>query len=568
MAKSNSYARAHIPLLVTIALGMFLDGLDGTIVNVALPDISESFGMDSSLSSWIVTVYFLVLAGLVLIFGKLCDSGAIKKIIIAGFLVFSLASLACGLSEDIVVLLAARAVQGVGASMLAASSVMLSVKFLPSHMTSFGLGVGLLGSSIGAAIGPALGGVLAETLSWHWVFFINVPVGIVAAVIAHRAIPADTGFDRSAFDYKGSVLLFLSLVTGLYALESFPSHGVTTATVVSLVLFVVLFSVFVLYERRISIPVLNLKVFRSGRFVAVSVSFLIMNACYMGCLYLLPYYMRMELGFDTIMCGLFLLVAAVMTLIFCLKVGKMADMRGNRPFVIAGCFLRVVAPEGLRVRAALVLHLLRQRPGHGAVRGAVRVRVRVRRAAHRRPRPRGVHGGIRVRHGLRSRHRSPGADPVLGGQREEVRGMTIRTSFDRIYRAMTVMEQCVDERQGTMDLTYKEMMYLYLIDLTEDCTVSKLADMINVSLPAVTKRINSLEERGLVQRTRSEGDGRVKTVTLSERGAALSKRMDDLFYPILDRFAERFPQEDVARFCMMLDMLSDDIEGAIRGDAQ
>ena len=146
--------------------------------------------------------------------------------------------------------------------------------------------------------------------------------------------------------------------------------------------------------------------------------------------------------------------------------------------------------------------------------------------------------------------------------------MTIRTSFDRIYRAMTVMEQCVDENRGTVDLTYKEMMYLYLIDMTPDCTVSKLADMINVSLPAVTKRINSLEERGLVQRTRSEGDGRVKTVTLSERGAALSKRMDDLFYPILDRFAERFPQEDVARFCMMLDMLSDDIEGAIRGSAQ
>ena len=146
--------------------------------------------------------------------------------------------------------------------------------------------------------------------------------------------------------------------------------------------------------------------------------------------------------------------------------------------------------------------------------------------------------------------------------------MTIRTSFDRIYRALAVMEQCVDESRGTVDLSYKEMMYLYMIDLTEDCTVSKLADMINVSLPAVTKRINSLEERGLVQRTRSEGDGRVKTVTLSERGAALSKRMDDVFYPILDRFAERFPEEDVARFCMMLDMLSDDIEGAIRGDAQ
>ncbi len=144
--------------------------------------------------------------------------------------------------------------------------------------------------------------------------------------------------------------------------------------------------------------------------------------------------------------------------------------------------------------------------------------------------------------------------------------MNIRSSFDRVYRALTVMEQCVDERQGTVDLSYKEMLYLYLIDLTEDCTVSKLADMINVSLPAVTKRINSLEERGLVMRTRNEVDGRVKTVTLSDRGEALSKRMDDMFYPILDRFAQRFSEEDIDKFCMMLDMLSDDIEGAIRGE--
>lgn len=344
MEENSSFSyRGHLLLLVTIALGMFLDGLDGTIVNVALPDMSESFAIDSSMSSWIVTIYFLVLAGLVLIFGKLCDSGAIKKILIAGFLIFSFASLACGLSYDIVLLLAFRAVQGIGASMLAASSIMLSVRFLPTNMTSFGLGVGLLGSSIGAAIGPALGGILAETISWHWIFFINVPVGIVAAFIALKAIPRDIGFDRSEFDYKGSVLLFLSLVTGLYALESFPSHGVTTATVAALVLFVILFSLFVKYEHKIRLPVLNLSLFRGRSFVAVAVSFLIMNACYMGCLYLLPYFMRVELGFDTIRCGMFLLIMAVMTLVFCLKVGKMADVRGNRPFVIAGFVLLVIA---------------------------------------------------------------------------------------------------------------------------------------------------------------------------------------------------------------------------------
>ena len=146
--------------------------------------------------------------------------------------------------------------------------------------------------------------------------------------------------------------------------------------------------------------------------------------------------------------------------------------------------------------------------------------------------------------------------------------MSIRQSFDRMYLSMSIMEECVSERNSLPEVSHKEMLYLYIIALTEDCTASRIAEMLGVSLPAVTKRLNALEERGLVQRTRSEGDGRVKTVTLSERGAALSKRMDDLFYPILDRFAERFPQEDVARFCMMLDMLSDDIEGAIRGGAQ
>ena len=96
--------------------------------------------------------------------------------------------------------------------------------------------------------------------------------------------------------------------------------------------------------------------------------------------------------------------------------------------------------------------------------------------------------------------------------------MSARDSFDRIYRALTILEQCFDENRGTVNLTYKEMMYIYLIDFTDGCTVSKLAETIGVSLPAVTKRINSLEERGFVTRTRSEGDGRVKTIGLSDKG--------------------------------------------------
>ena len=146
--------------------------------------------------------------------------------------------------------------------------------------------------------------------------------------------------------------------------------------------------------------------------------------------------------------------------------------------------------------------------------------------------------------------------------------MSARDSFDRMYRAVTIMEQCFDENRGTVDLTYKEMMYIYLIDFTDGCTVSKLAETIGVSLPAVTKRINSLEERGFVTRTRSEGDGRVKTIGLSEKGRGIARRMDDVFYPVLDRAVSRFSAEEVSAFCRVLEALSDEIEGSIKGGSE
>ena len=330
-------------ITVTMVLGVLMDGIDGSIVNVALPAIAHGFGTDTSVVSWVTISYFLLMAGFLLPFGRIASAGHIRKVFLFGFAVFTIGSVACALSPTLSALIASRVVQGLGAAAIAAVAPMICVKVLPPEHLGRSLGIMSVAASMGFALGPALGGLIVEFLSWHWIFFINVPIGLVAAFIALKALPRDSSFDRSAFDYNGSVLLFLSLIFGLYALESMPSHGVTTTTVASLALFAVLFSVFLLYERRQTVQVLRLRLFRSGRFVAVSVSFLILNACYMGCLYLLPYFMRVELGFDTIMCGIMLLIAAVMTLVFCLKVGRMADLRGNRPFVIAGCFLMVVA---------------------------------------------------------------------------------------------------------------------------------------------------------------------------------------------------------------------------------
>ncbi len=333
----------QLMLLTVVAMSLFLDGLDGTIVNVVLPEIAMSFGTDTGGTSWVVTVYFLMMAGLILIFGKIADGGAIKRVFTWGLLVFSFSSLACGLSESLGMLLVFRAAQGIGAAMLAVSAFMLCVKYLPKRMAAFALSVSVLGTSIGAAMGPVLGGVLAGMASWHWVFFINVPVGLVAVALAHYAIPADGGFTGKGFDLKGAVLLFISLVSGLYVLESSPGNGFDELSLVCVAVFVVCFSLFVRNELRVADPLLKLSLFRYRRLIAAIVVMVIMNMCYMGCLYLLPFYLDIGMGLDSVQSGMYLLIPAASTLVFCLWVGKLADRIGNRPFVIVACIVMLAA---------------------------------------------------------------------------------------------------------------------------------------------------------------------------------------------------------------------------------
>lgn len=345
VAKSSEESKIgigkYLLLFVVMILGTFLDGLDGTIVNVVLPEIADTFGVGTSEASWVITIYFLIMAGLILIIGKVCDRGAIKKVLIAGFITFSLGSLLCGVSHTFEALLVFRAVQGVGAAMLASSCVMMTVKFLPGYMIAFGLSVSVLGYYLGASLGPVLGGIIGEYMSWHWIFFINVPIGIFAAILTKRVIPADGERDRTRFDVVGSVILFMMLLFGLYSLESVTKTGLAGFTLVSFVMFLVLLPAFILYELRSDHPVLNLRMFRSGRLNMLILAYLLINACYMGGMYLLPFYLDIGLGMDSISRGMYLLIPAVVTLLICLYVGKVCIRLGKRPFVIAACLAMI-----------------------------------------------------------------------------------------------------------------------------------------------------------------------------------------------------------------------------------
>ena len=335
--------RGQILLLSVAAVALFLDGLDGTIVNVVLPDMAKDFGTDTSATSWVVTAYYVMMAGLILIFGKVCDAGALKRVFTFGLVVFAVGSLACGLSGTLSVMLVSRVVQGIGAAMLASSAFMVGIRYLPKSMSGFVLSVSVLGIAVGSAAGPLLGAVLAEFSSWHMVFLINVPIAAVAAVVAVRVVPSDAGFSGRGFDIKGAALLFVALVCGLYVLESSPSHGFDTVSVVCTALFLVCISLFAVTEMRAVDPVIKLRLFRSRGLLSAMFLLTIVNMCYLGCLYLLPYYMSTVMGLDSLGTGLYLAIPAVATLLLCVWVGRAADRIGNRPFTIAASALMVAS---------------------------------------------------------------------------------------------------------------------------------------------------------------------------------------------------------------------------------
>lgn len=324
-------------LFIVMTLAFFLDGLDGTIVTVALPEIGRSYGMTASASSWVVTAYFLTMAGLLLMFGKLSDKGAIKRILILGFLIFTAGSLMCGLAPSFAFLIVSRTVQGVGSAMLAATGIMLGVKFVPASKLTLAMAFTLLGSSIGSAAGPVLGGVIVEFASWHWMFFINVPIGIAAAALSKAVVPRDGGMSEGRFDLSGSALLLSAVVSGLYLLETVPADGFGRLSMVFLIVFIASFCAFVIRSLRAEDAVLDVRLFLSPRIDILTAVYLMVNASFIGCLYILPFYLSVGMGLSTLDSGLVMFIQAAATLAVCLKVGKVADVKGNRMFTVAGC---------------------------------------------------------------------------------------------------------------------------------------------------------------------------------------------------------------------------------------
>lgn len=324
-------------LIISISLAAFMTALDGTIVNIALPTISEAFSLSTSTVSWVSTIYLLVISGCILIFGKVSDIIGFRKVFLWGFLLFTAGSLSCGLLPDMLgsfsVLIASRAFQAVGAAMIAAIGPGMITAYLPMSEKGKAMGIVLTCTSIGTMVGPAIGGVLCQFLSWNWIFFVNVPVGIIALLLGARVIPSTGSVHRNSggFDRAGAALIFVGLASLLFALSEGEALGWTNPAIIgSFVLAALTLGGFILCELRVPDPLLELRLFTRRNFLLTNGIIALIFFSYGGFNYLLPFYLEYIHHYVPSEAGLIMTSLSVTGMIAGLLAGVLYNRTGGR----------------------------------------------------------------------------------------------------------------------------------------------------------------------------------------------------------------------------------------------
>jgi EmrB/QacA subfamily drug resistance transporter len=294
-------------VLVLVCLAQFMVILDATITNVALPSIQEDLGFTPTGLQWVVNSYTLLFGGFLLLGGRMGDLIGRKRIFIAGVVVFSTASLLCGLSHSTGMLIAARALQGLGAALVSPAALsIITTTFEEGPDRTKALGVWSAIAAGGAAFGLLLGGVLTELLAWEWIFFVNVPVGIAACLLSLRYVPESRAPDRpDSFDIAGAVSVTAGLLVLVYAIVKAESFGWGSARTLGLLAAAfALLAAFVAIERRSHSPLIRLGIFRIRSLTVANLVLLAVGAGMFANFFFASLYVQQILGYTPIEAGL------------------------------------------------------------------------------------------------------------------------------------------------------------------------------------------------------------------------------------------------------------------------
>jgi EmrB/QacA subfamily drug resistance transporter len=342
-------------VLVTIGIGTFMSALDGSVVNTLLPVLSRELRTSIAGIEWVTTIYLLVISGVLLSVGRAGDLFGHKRLYLGGFVLFVVGSALCGLAGSAHALVGLRAVQALGAAMLMATAPAILTRSFPAAQRGRALGAQGTFTYLGLTVGPSLGGWLAGVFGWRSVFYINIPIGLLAITLALRSVVDDRVARRTErFDFVGAALFTTGLVALLVALNQGHAWGWSSPAVVALVAAAaLLLAVFVRVEVRESSPMLDLSLFRSRVFSAAVASALLNYACVYAVLFVLPFLLIEGRGLSVQQAGLVLTAQPIVMAVVAPLSGALSDRIGSRGPATLGMLLLTA---GLVCLGLLVQH--------------------------------------------------------------------------------------------------------------------------------------------------------------------------------------------------------------------
>jgi EmrB/QacA subfamily drug resistance transporter len=335
-------------------VGMLMIVLDATIVNVALPSIQEDLGFSQSSLAWVVNAYLISFGGLLLLSGRLGDLLGRRSVFLFGLAVFTTASLLCGVAQSQGVLIAARFIQGAGGALASAVILGMIVTMFPEpREQAKAIGVYSFVASAGASIGLLLGGVLTQAINWHWIFFVNIPIGLGTAALAWRLVGKDKGLGlKQGADVAGALLVTSALMLGVYTIVKAADHGWGSLHTLGLgAISLALLISFVVREATAGTPLMPLRIFRFRNVTGANVVQILMVAGLFGMFFLGVLYLQRVLGYDAIETGVAFLPVSLSIGVLSLGFSARLNMRfGAKATLLPGLVL-IVAGLALFARA-------------------------------------------------------------------------------------------------------------------------------------------------------------------------------------------------------------------------
>ena len=346
-APTDNPGHGYTLLIVSIALANFMAAFDSTIVTIALPVIAKIFYLPVTMASWVITVYVLVMAACVLVFGRLSDVIGYKKVFLYGFSLFTAASFACGFLPEFVssfpLFIASRAVQAIGAVMIVSVGPAMITAFVPMELKGKAMGTSFAFAALGMTIAPVAGGLLTQYLSLNWIFYINIPIGIFAVLLGAKVIPATEGrLPVHGFDRAGALLIGIGLASLLYAMSEGQSAGWTDPVILgTLILALLALCAFIRCELTATDPLLDLRLLKQRNFFSTNMAIVLVIVANVGILYLFPFYLQLVQGYSPSVAGLIFTSLSVAVMAGGILGGMLYNRAGGRRINIAAGVLVV-----------------------------------------------------------------------------------------------------------------------------------------------------------------------------------------------------------------------------------